>query len=359
MPKYKTEDLPELVKEIDRAGGDAHHPSLSHLHPFKLEYESVIDESLCPFSPEYYAQQIELYEEISNRKLNQETNELHPQYNIPAHIDAPNPLGIVDINNSGGQVRGLATMISVCGLCGLSNSPKILDLGAGHGLASELFAYLGCKVHSVDIDPDLGKLARMRADYKKLNVHRHTQNFEDLSNLESDFDAAFFYQSLHHCLKPWEIIAEVKQKLNPQRPIIAFTGEPVYTSWKHWGLRLELDAIYVARKFGWFESGWSREFLEKCFLKSGMKLKLFTGGYAQSKIGVAMEEWDTRFTDEWDKLLTNYCKQINVQLVPPKNHFSQSLQKMGYRFARYYLYEYLPRPLKQALRKLYRRFLKY
>ena len=351
MPVYKPEDLPELVKEIDRAGGDAFHQSLSHLHPFKLEYESIIDESLCPFSPEYFAQQIQLYEEISNRKLSQETNELHPQYNIADYIDAPNPLGIVDINNSGEQVRGLATMVSVCGVCGLSNSPKILDLGAGHGLASELFAYLGCKVHSVDIDPELSKLARIRADYKKLNIYRHTQNFEDLSNLESDFDAAFFYQSLHHCLKPWEIIAEVKQKLNPQRRIIAFSAEPINYFWKHWGVKLDIESVFVARKFGWFESGWSREFLEQCFKKNGMQLKLFTGGYAQSHIGIAMEEWDTRVAD--------YCKQINIQLVPPKNHSSPSLKKMGYRFARYYLYECLPRPLKKTLRKLYRRFLKY
>ena len=165
-----------------------------------------------------------------------------------------------------------------------------------------------------------------------------------MDNFESDFDAAFFYQSLHHCLKPWEIIAEVKEKLNPKKRLIAFTGEPINYFWKNWGLKLDIESVFVARKFGWFESGWSREFLEKCFMKNGMQLKLFTGGYAKGIIGIAMEKWDTRVED--------YCRQINIQLVSPNNYFPQSFKKMGYRFARYYLYEY-----KQTLRKLYRRFL--
>ena len=349
MPVYKPEDLPELVREIDSVGGGwAHHPSLSHLKPFKLVYDTHVDESLCPFSSEYFSQQIQLYEEISNRKLDQENNELHPQYNIGDLVNAPNPLGICDVDISAEQVRGLATMVA---MCGLGDSPKILDLGAGHGLASELFAYLGCKVHSVDIDPELGRLASIRAGYKKLNIHRYTQNFENLDNITSDFDAAFFFQSLHHSLKPWELIHEVKKKLNSDRAPIAFTGEPINNFWKNWGLRLDIESAYVARKFGWFESGWSGEFLEQCFRKNGMRLKQFTGGHAQSSIGIAKENWECDSTE-------NYLEKLNMKLV--SNKFGLSLLRwMGYRLSyiflgdidRYDLYRY-----KQIPKKVFRWF---
>ena len=341
MPVYKPEDLPELVREIDSVGGGwAHHPSLSHLKPFKLVYDTHVDESLCPFSSEYFSQQIQLYEEISNRKLDQENNELHPQYNIGDLVNAPNPLGICDVDISAEQVRGLATMVA---MCGLGDSPKILDLGAGHGLASELFAYLGCKVHSVDIDPELGKLASIRAGYKKLNVHRYTQNFENLDNIKSDFDAAFFFQSLHHSLKPWELIHEVKKKLNSDRAPIAFTGEPINNFWKNWGLRLDIESAYVARKFGWFESGWSGEFLEQCFRKNGMRLKQFTGGHAQSSIGIAKENWECDSTE-------NYLEKLNMKLVSNKFGLSSS-KRSRHNLDRYDLYRY-----KQIPKKVFRWF---
>ena len=342
MPVYKPEDLPELVREIDSVGGGwAHHPSLSHLKPFKLVYDTHVDESLCPFSSEYFSQQIQLYEEISNRKLDQENNELHPQYNIGDLVNAPNPLGICDVDISAEQVRGLATMVA---MCGLGDSPKILDLGAGHGLASELFAYLGCKVHSVDIDPELGKLASIRAGYKKLNVHRYTQNFENLDNIKSDFDAAFFFQSLHHSLKPWELIHEVKKKLNSDRAPIAFTGEPINNFWKNWGLRIDdIESAYVARKFGWFESGWSGEFLEQCFRKNGMRLKQFTGGHAQSSIGIAKENWECDSTE-------NYLEKLNMKLVSNKFGLSSS-KRSRHNLDRYDLYRY-----KQIPKKVFRWF---
>jgi hypothetical protein len=143
-------------------------------------------------------------------------------------------------------------------------------------------------VHAVDIDPVLGEVSRTRAAKRNYKLTRSDLNFDDVGFLaEGDFCAAFFYQSLHHCLKPWELIARLRTKLQPDG-VIAFAGEPIQTTWwSHWGLRLDPESVYVAREYGWFESGWSHQFISDCFTKNGMQLLFFTGGINGSEIGVA------------------------------------------------------------------------
>ena len=177
----------------------------------------------------------------------------------------------------------------------LSPGARVLDLGAGHGLSSEVLAFASCSVDAVDIDPALSELARMRAGHRGLAITRHTANFDDLSAVPDGFDAAFFFQSLHHCLRPWELIARLQGKLK-RGGIIAFTGEPIQTTWwKHWGLRLDHESLYVARAYGWFESGWSLQFITECFRRNGMQLTLFTGGHGGGQIGIATATEPTRY----------------------------------------------------------------
>ena len=82
-----------------------------------------------------------------------------------------------------------------------------------------------------------------------------------------------------------------------------------------------------------------------------MRLKQFTGGHAQSSIGVAKENWECDSTE-------NYLEKLNMKLV--SNKFSLSLLRwMGYRLSyillgdidRYDLYRY-----KQIPKKVFRWF---
>jgi 2-polyprenyl-3-methyl-5-hydroxy-6-metoxy-1,4-benzoquinol methylase len=249
-----------------------------------FQYRTRVDENLSPFSDEYYNQQVALYEEISGRKLNQWDGELHTG-NITPLLTAPNPLGNFDPTHVAEHVRALSAMLSICGL---REGARILDMGAGHGLSSEIFAFCGCKVHAIDIDPLLGELSLQRSGVRNLWVQRSTLNFDDLSTVpDKTYAAAFFFQSLHHCLRPWTLIAALKTKL-VDGGFIAFTGEPIQTQWwTNWGIRLDEESIHVAKAHGWFESGWSRDFIEQCFERNGMKLELFSGGHGGGEIGIA------------------------------------------------------------------------
>ncbi len=161
-------------------------------------------------------------------------------------------------------------------------------MGAGHGLAAEIYAFAGCQVTAVDIDPLLSEMSRRRAAARFLPINRVLLNYDDLSVLpEGRFEAAFFFQSLHHCLRPWDLIARLKTKLT-DGGIIAFGGEPIQTLWwRHWGLRLDAESLFVARARGWCEMGWSRNFIRSCFERSGFHLIFFSGGIDGNEIGIA------------------------------------------------------------------------
>lgn len=285
MAELHSQDLDEFIQMVDRdfAGNLADPVLASRYYPLEFKFDTVVDDDLEPFSDEYYRQQLKLYAEISGRELNQWDGELHP-VDIPALVNSPNPLGVNNVPFISEHVRGISSMI---GLAGLSAVPKVLDMGAGHGLSSEILAFCGAIVEAVDIDPALGELSQIRAKDRNFQIQRSILNFDDLSALEpNSYEAAFFFQSLHHCIRPWDLVGTLKTKLIADG-VIAFTGEPLGSVWRNWGIRLDQESVYVARKFGWFESGWSHAFIRSCFSSQGYELRFFSGGHGGGEIGVA------------------------------------------------------------------------
>jgi len=278
--------LDAFVAFVDgECGGNLRDPRVvQRFQPFELTYDTRVDPSFDPFGPDYFAAQLELYREIAGRPLDQWSGELHP-VDIDSLVDAPNPQGILDVPHVSENVRALSSLLS---LACLPSRARILDMGAGHGMSSEVFAFSGARVLAVDIDPNLSTLAELRAKRRALDIRRAVMNFDSLAGIEAQSaDAAFFFQSLHHALKPWQLLEDLAEKLTPDG-VIGFCGEPVHDSvWKHWGLRLDIESVYVARKFGWFESGWSRTFIQRCFQRMGWTLLLFPGGHQGGLTGLA------------------------------------------------------------------------
>ena len=289
MGALSTSQLDEFVDFVDRdCHGDLQHPKLAEKYlPLSLQFQTPIDETGDPFGDAYYDSQIALYREIAGRALDQGSGELHP-VDIDTLVGAANPLGINNVGFIADHVRALSTMLS---LACLADDARILDMGAGHGVSSEVFAFCGARVRAVDIDPGLSTLAARRASARSLRIERVVMNFDSLDSIEDDaYKAAFFFQSLHHCLRPWELIAALKRKVAGDG-VIAFAGEPVQDSWwRHWGIRLDAESLYVARKHGWFESGWSRAFIQACFKRCGLDLVLFDTGLQGGVLGIACKD---------------------------------------------------------------------
>jgi len=260
---FAANNLDEFIAETDRLGGPGTKAATIYWGDFSYVPEIVIDQSLDPFSDDYFKRQIELYRELSGRELSPGENEL-TQINIDDHVEAQNPYALVDPSKFVIHYLRLGFMVHDANL---PHAPKILDMGAGWGLSSEFLAMLGATVHSVDVNPDFVELIRRRQARHRLPITSEVSTFEDFDTTET-YDAIIFYECLHHAAKPWELFSKARRWLKDGGKIL-FAGEPVNDLWSNWGLRLDAQSVYCIRKFGWFESGWSKAFITRCFWRNG------------------------------------------------------------------------------------------
>lgn len=259
--KIKTSELDSWVKEVDAVGGIWSKQSFELQTSFVLEYDTHVDKSLDPFSDEYFNQMTALHKEIYGKDIDQHVSEQY-EFSFDQSLNGYNPYGSKDIRFISKHVHAASRLIKTLDL---EPSAEICDLGSGWGLTSEIFSYCGAKVTAVDINKKYIELNTKRFNrfgYDSTAIH---SGFDDI-NIDKKFDAVVFYESLHHSLRPWETIAKVKTLLKDSTGKIAISGEPIGTVWwPNWGIRLDAESVYVMHKFGWFESGWSKEFITSCF----------------------------------------------------------------------------------------------
>lgn len=101
---------------------------------------------------------------------------------------------------------------------------RLLDLGCGSGWTSVFFARHGYQVTGQDIAPDMIALAEQnRAEAGVGNLDFIVCDYESLG-FDGQFDAAVFYDALHHAEDPQRAIASVYKALKPGGVLI--TIEP-------------------------------------------------------------------------------------------------------------------------------------
>lgn len=265
MTIYNADTLAEFVRTVDRAGGPESAEAKKIFEDFRYDRKTEIDVTLDPNSEEYWQQQIALYKELSGRELDQTQNEL-TEFPLEDYVGAVNAYASNDPVRISLHFCRLSKLIR---LARPPNSARVLDLGCGWGLSSELFSVMGCNVTAVDINAKFANLVRARASRLGMRTQVINSSFDELS-LDGLYDLIVFYESLHHAVRPSELISRVSRCLSPNGKI-ALAGEPIQELWwETWGLRLDPLSIYCIRKFGWFESGWSRNYVTRMLVQSGL-----------------------------------------------------------------------------------------
>lgn len=260
------DNLDDFIKDFDSKAKDSdvlqHYADQGFIYKPKVQ----VDIRLDPYSDAYREQQIALYEEISGRKLYELENEIH-ELDIEPYVNSPSPFFK---ESMGAMPLHLQRLSKLYRFAELTPGSKLIDFGPGSGVSAEISAYLGNSVSAVDINPYYVELINRRAKNRGLPIEATCIAFEEFES-ESNYDGALFYESLHHALKPWETLAHVSKLLKPTGKLL-LAGEPVNDIWwPHWGLRMDSISIWAIRKFGWFESGWSMEFLKKMLTDVGLK----------------------------------------------------------------------------------------
>lgn len=283
---FHTSKLDEFVAECDRRGGIQHPDCVGFIHNFHLEFETNVEVTIDPFSDEYFKSQVALYEEIAGRKLDQDSGE---QFDVPANFESPNPYASGDIRFIAKHAR---TILNCVMLADLKPGSKVLDLGCGWGLSSEMIGFTGAHVHAVDINPQFTDLVTKRLTRRGIPHDVTVSSFDQFDTGET-YELILFYECLHHSAKVWETVEHMAKFLKPGGKMI-FAGEPINNSWwPEWGMRLDPLSVFCIRKFGWFETGWSKPFLKLAFKRAGMKLKTYEGiGLDHGVIGYAVRAQD-------------------------------------------------------------------
>lgn len=263
----KERDLDAFVAESDRLGGPGSPACEAYWQNFSYTPTIEVDQSLDPFSEAYVDQQLALHREMSGRAFDQSVNELST-FQMEAHVRAPNPYAHPNPAELGMHVQRLSKAFR---LAGVKLNDHLLDMGCGWGLSSEVAAYLGLRVTSVDINPDFVALVNARAERSGWRIKAVQSAFDDYKPA-GGHDAVLFYECLHHAVRPWTLLQTMADTLSLPDGRLILAGEPFNTAWwTNWGLRLDALSVYCIRKFGWFESGWSLEFMEAVFARIGLR----------------------------------------------------------------------------------------
>jgi SAM-dependent methyltransferase len=264
-------DLREFVAAVDALGGPGDPRVDDYWRDISYAPEIAVDTGLDPFGNEYLASQIALYREISGRELDQAVNE-HTVFERRAHVAARNPY---NHGEPAVLARQLIQLASALRLAKPRRGARLVDMGCGWGLSSELASYLGLDVEAVDINPDFVALVSERAERYRYDIKAVHDTFDTYATAEP-VDLFLFYECLHHAVEPWRLLARLATMLAPGGKIVA-CGEPINTAWwPHWGLRLDPLSLYCIHKHGWFENGWSQAFLSRCLDRALLNVRITT-----------------------------------------------------------------------------------
>ena len=92
---------------------------------------------------------------------------------------------------------------------------RVLDVGCGTGWTSVFLARRGYDVVGVDIAPDMIRLAEERREFDQVqNLEFQVSDYESMP-FEAEFDAALFYDALHHAENEEAALRAVFRALKP------------------------------------------------------------------------------------------------------------------------------------------------
>lgn len=260
--------LEDFMRQTDQLGGPGT-PECRQFWEGLLYTPSVpLDAQDDPRSLAYRAQQWALYREITGHDYTDSRDEMTPGVPIERLLQAPNAYDQPDPSEYAKHCIAMAILVQ---RLALPRGARLLELGSGWGFTQEFLASCGYDTIGIEINPDFvaasnGRLKRLGFGERVVQGSFETIACRSLGR----FDAVISYEALHHAVDVERVLAGCVKLLKPGGRI-ALAAEPFNNYYQTWGLRLDPYSIYSIRKFGWFESGWSIEYIAYILNKCGLE----------------------------------------------------------------------------------------
>lgn len=188
---------------------------------------------------------------------------------IDKHIFRPYPYFTKSLKRTAQHYDLMAKLFD---MMELEPGASILECGFGWGNTTLALAMLDYKVTALDIEQLYCELVERRAKILDVqNVEFVNSDFLWVETTDRKFDAVVYFESFHHCWDFERLLKALHRVLNPGGKIY-FGAEPINDGFKvPWGVRLDGESLFVARRSGWMELGFRPEFFAELLLRTGWR----------------------------------------------------------------------------------------
>jgi 2-polyprenyl-3-methyl-5-hydroxy-6-metoxy-1,4-benzoquinol methylase len=250
-------------------------------------------ENLDPFSEEYRAWVISVYEsmssvgyEINNELTSTKVDDKRFRIGYPYVSGDPVIVG----NNYASLHQSLHL---------LKERPpaRLAELGFGWGNLTHCLAKIGYSVTGVDIDRGFIERSRRIGEFEGVDLTLVQSDFIEFSNQKhyEKFKAIIFNQSFHHCDNPYRLLCNLRENFLDENGAIYFLAEPISLDFKlPWGLRYDGEALWAISSNKWLELGFRFDFFHEMLWRAGFWLEVPRQGIAHIGSGCRASNCESR-----------------------------------------------------------------
>lgn len=154
----------------------------------------------------------------------------------------------------------------------LEPGSSVLECGFGWGNTTLALAMVGHNVTALDIEEKYCDLVQRRANILNIsNVKFVHSDFLWVETTDEKFDAVVYFESFHHCWEFDRLLKALQQVIKPGGKIY-FGAEPINEEFTvPWGVRLDGESLFVARRSGWMELGFHSSFFQELLRRNGWR----------------------------------------------------------------------------------------
>lgn len=256
--KLTKANLAEFITRTDELGGPGTPACLEYWQDVLYDPETDLSAVMDPLSPAYMDQQMALYRELTGHDYSDARDEFTGGIPIERLLNAPNAYDLEDALQYASHCVAMGLLVR---RLGLPRGARILELGSGWGFTQEFLAQCGYETAGVEINQDFVATSNARLERLGFGTRVQMGSFEDFDVSEiGQFDAVISYEAFHHAVDTLAMLRKYTALLKPGGAF-ALIAEPFNHYYPTWGLRRDPYSIYSIAKFGWFESGWSADYM--------------------------------------------------------------------------------------------------
>jgi ubiquinone/menaquinone biosynthesis C-methylase UbiE len=257
-----TAQIDAMLQECERAAAISDDALRAVFLTFQMVPPANIPED--PFSVEYRAFQMALYETIAG-KAYRLANEAS-LFDVDAAVSRPFPYTTASSTTVGEHYMAIGFLVRVMSL---PPGSRILEFGPGWGNLTIALAKMGHQVTVVDVEPRYCELIRRRAEREGLSIEAINGDFFWPGLQERRFDAVVFFECFHHCDDHARLLSNLRSAIVPKGKLF-FGAEPILPDFHvKWGLRLDGQSLWAIRKNGWLELGFHEEYFRSLLERTG------------------------------------------------------------------------------------------